>query len=302
MSWLSENKFLAGFATVMLVGVGGVGWFTMSANAKYAGAKSSYDTTLTELSDLQGQKIYPNQANQKAVEGQKAQVTEAIGVLQKQLATTGFPIKDMSASDFQNELKRTLDATTQKAAKAGKNGVKLPPQFNLGFNYLDHFPDEAAAKPLGHQLKAVDWVVDQIIKYEASEIKEIVRNEIQEEKKQQPKSEDQNSPKPTKESKKDQRKLVTREHFTITFVAAQTKAREAINGIVACKEQFLIPRRISIENEKKESPKIADATQPKEPGKENEKEAMTYVLGEEKIVVTMEIEVVDFVQPSAPAK
>jgi len=301
MSWFSENKFLAGFIGATVIGVGGMGWLTFSTSSKHSAAMQEYETAQNELKSLQEQRPFPKAENLKLAEEEKKQTLAMIQKLQGELAATGFPLAEMSASDFQIELKKTLDVVVQKSAQ---NAVELPKEkFNLGFDYLAQLPDQAAAKPLGRELKAIAWVANLIVDGGAVKLEEIKRQPIEEEK--EPPKPDKNQRGPAGPQKQTAEKPLTRRDvFEVTFKADQRKANKILNDIVASKEQFYIPRRVRIENEITTPPSKVDPSAPKpsNDGGNGTTEApkpsgITPILGREKVVMSIELEAVYFTAP-----
>lgn len=307
MSWFSENKFLAGFIGATVIGVGGMGWFTLSAKNKHTAAVQEYESAKSELQALQEQKPFPKSENLKLVEAEKAATLASIHKLQSELAASGFPAAEMSASEFQIELKKTLDDI---AAKSAKVGMALPKEkFDLGFDYLGGLPDQAAAKSLGRELKAIAWVANKVLEGGAVQLDEVKREKIEEEK-EPPKVVENKKGAPAKKEPKEEKKLTRHDTFEITFKAEQGKARKILNDIVACKEQFYIPRRIRFENESLTGPSKVNPTaaQPGATPPDGNAEApkaagITPVLGQEKVTVSLELEAVYFTAPEVkPAK
>lgn len=307
MSWFSENKFLAGFIGATVIGVGGMGWLTLSAKSKHTAAVQEYESAKSELQALQEQKPFPKSENLKLLEAEKAETLASIRKLQSELAASGFPAAEMSASEFQIELKKTLDDIAAKSAKAG---MALPKEkFDLGFDYLGALPDQAAAKALGRELKAIAWVANKILENGAVELVEVKREKIEEEM-EPPKVVENKKGAPAKKESKEEKKLTRHDTFAVTFRAEQGKARGILNEIVACKEQFYIPRRFQFENESLTGPSKVSAApaQPGNPTPDGGAEApkpagITPILGQEKVKVTLELEAVYFTAPEVkPAK
>ena len=76
MSWVSENKFLAGFGAVMLAGLGTLGYFTYAAMAKYETAAGEFQNADSQLKKLQETKPSLTSAHLKELLAQKQEMTE----------------------------------------------------------------------------------------------------------------------------------------------------------------------------------------------------------------------------------
>jgi hypothetical protein len=172
-------------------------------------------------------------------------------------------------------------------------------KFNLGFEkYLERLPDQGAAKPLGRELKSVAWVINQIMEVKGAEIGEVKRNPLDVE---MPEKVDKKDKKEEKEAKgKAAKKLTDRDQFEVTFTAEQRYVSQVLNEIVACKEQFYVPRRIKIENAQVEGPSKVDPSK-NDSSKPEAAARLNYILGEEKITATVHLEAVYFEKPEAAA-
>jgi hypothetical protein len=123
-----------------------------------------------------------------------------------------------------------------------------------------------------------------------------------------------------RQDKEDGPKLVTHHKFEVKFIAPQSSVMKILNGITTASQPFIIPRRVFVENEKKEGPlkEVASLTvPPSEPGAPTEPAApaspapvasdaaaapsaakegtkFNWIVGEEHLVVELELEMVDF--------
>lgn len=117
MSWASENKFLAGFGAVMVAGVGVLGYLTWSAMGKYDEATVNFDSAVQGLKTLQDTKPALTDKQLKELLAQKQSLTEKIGDLQKELRTRVLPIEPIKKEAFQDKLKETVAQIAAKSAE-----------------------------------------------------------------------------------------------------------------------------------------------------------------------------------------
>ena len=338
MSWIKENKFLAGFTAVTVVGAGALGYLTLQAKSAYDTATASYEEQSSELSRLQGAQPFPSADNVKTLEEQREQHQEAIGALQEKLAKVELPVEEISPQQFQDRLRQTVDTIGKRA---NDSGVELPPNFSLGFDrYLAEPPSSQAAPPLGRQLKAIEAVVTNVINSRALKISSLDREELPEEKS------GTREPQPAKGAKggktAEAQPLVEKYPFQITFVSNQGSMMQILNNVVNSDKQFYIPRLITVKNEKETGPSRAEtapapvapaAPVPGVPGEPNAfpgapapvpgadavagidpaaagapmfaapaQRTSPYIVGEEKAEVTMRIEIVDFANKATASK
>lgn len=337
MSWIKENKFLAGFTAATVVGAGALGYLTLQAKSAYDTATASYEEQSSELSRLQGAQPFPSADNVKTLEEQRKQHQEAIGALQERLAKVELPIEELTPFQFQDRLRQTVDNTRKRAADSG---IEIPDNFSLGFDrYLAEPPSSQAAGPLGRQLKAIESVVANVINSRVSKISSLDREELPEEKG------GTREPQPAKGAKggktAEAQPLVEKYPFQITFVSNQGSMMQVLNNVVNSDKQFYIPRLITVKNEKETGPSRAETAQaptapaapapgvpadpgafPGAPAPAPGAEAIPgvdpaaaagmfaapvhrtspYVVGEEKAEVTMRIEIVDFANKATASK
>ncbi len=309
MSWLSKNKFLAGFGAAMLLGVGGLGYLTYSAMDRSSSAESDFEGALAKLKGLQDGHPYPEKGNREKLVAQKDALNEKIASFQKQLADSVLPVEPLTPTDFQDKLKETVARVTAKAG--GDAHLKLPDKFYMGFpEYSSKPPEKAAAALLGRELVAFESIINLMLAAKDVELKEFSREELKEEK-------DNEKPKPgAKKSAQTERKLVQHSGFTVKFESSDAAFRTILNGIVGNKEQFYIVRRIKVNSTMTQAPQKANSPAPNTPSTNPSTPApgpavpppqapsqrLEYIFGTERVDVALEIEMVDFAKPEAPVK
>ena len=317
MNWIKQNKFLTGFLAVMILGCGALGFLAMGASSKHTEADDAFTAAKAELSRLQGLAPFPNSDNLKRLDAQRKEATESVDTLHRNLAAAEIAIEPLSPEQFQDKLRASVtDVKTKAGAKP-----KLPEKFYMGFDkYETEPPERAAAGPLGRQLKAMQWVVEQFIDVKAVEIRDLSREELPEEK-SKAKAEKAAAAAPPgppgvarDKDKGDKQKLVTKHPFSITVLLDQGGLRKVLNSIVTSKEQFFIVRTIEVKNEKDRGPARIDpnAAQPAPPPPPDPNakpdpnvklapvnDPPKIIVGTELVEVTLRLEIIDFAD--APA-
>ncbi len=301
MNWFKENRFLGAFFGVILVVVGVLLYFLLSAKASYESVQLTYQTKVNELNGLLGSEPFPEQENFKKMEGQRKDHQAAIAALQKDLNSRQYELESLTEAQFQERLQATVQRVS---AKATEKGVTLPSGFFMGFDpYKTQPPRRAAAALLGREMKAMEWVVMQLLDARVTSLNSITRAALAEEK-------DKSLP-----GEQVAKGLLTKYPFEINFTGDQSAFRTVLNNIVATKVQFYIPRQIEVKNEKEKGPAVAlpEATSPPPspaassapvdpklgaaPASAPEKpvaESLKYFVGEEKVTVTIGLEIIDF--------
>ncbi len=319
MNWIKENKFLSGFFAVLLLGLGALGYLLFTALGSYDEAKTNYDQQVGELKRLQNLPLTPGKKNLDALIAQKKEAIDALAAFQASLAAKSIPLEPMTPEKFQDTLKATKTAVAEKAAQSG---TELPAKFFLGFDspahdYTASLPAPAAAAPLGRELKAIEWVLNQLFENRVSKLETIKREALPEEEGKKPEESAKKGGAPKA------RPLVSTHSFEIKMRCRQRALGSILNALTGPKApQFYIPRVVLVKNEKDSVPKVdpnalnptpppapfppvsaPDAPAPAPPvppaPPAPPKPIAAYIVGEEQVEVTLVIDIVDFA-PLAP--
>jgi hypothetical protein len=290
-------------------------------------AQANYDTAAAELTRLQTSAPYPDAANLAKMEELKKEHKASIEELQKNLATRQIPLTPaVSPAQFQDKLKEAVTRVKNAAAAAnvslGKDQTTT--KFYLSFDrYETESPKPEAAAPLLRMLESMELVVNMLIANNVTEISELKRDLLPEEGGKKETGKDAG-----KASSKDETKaLVVRHPFEVSFVAHEGKFHKFINNLVAERKQFYIPKSVAVKNEKEQGPSrsIASASTPPPPPPTSPDPAAPpsapsadpnapaapapqaptaadpiLIVGEEKLNVTVKIDVVDFAGAPPP--
>lgn len=313
MNWFQENKFLAGFLGVVVVGAGVLGFLTLSASGKYSAAKSDFESKATELQRLHGLTPFPDDANLKRIKEQSHELDARNLALQKELDGMELPLEQVTPEAFQDRLKETVASLLKKAAE---NNVVLPEKFYLGFEPYETAPPRAeASSNLARQLKVIAGVVGKLIDVHVVKLDSIVRPPLPEEQTGAA-SRDSATPPATGgvPAKKGGPALVKSVPFNVSFTAEQSKIRLFLNQLAESKSPFLVVRAVQFSNEQQKGPSriqiedpaaaSAASADPALAGGTNaapvaKTSAYKFILGTEKISATMRIEMMDFAEPAA---
>ena len=278
---------------------------------------------MSELNRLQKLPTFPNQKNLDRLAEQKTEVNTEASALAAALVAQQIPMEDMSPESFQDKLKSVATAIQAKA-KQGNPPTKLPSEkFFLGFErYETAPPAREAAAAVGRELKAIDWVVNKLLDNRVAEIRSLTRAELPEEKGRIRAGEKKApaTPVPAKPAagkaagkggalaKDTVDHQVELHRIDLVFIADQARFRQILNSITEYKGQFFIIRTLAVKNEKQVAPPrllaAADgsAAAPAADGTAaGAAPASSYLVGEEKVEVTLVLEFVEFSE-NQPAK
>lgn len=316
MNWIKENTFLFGFLVVMLLGVGAGGWFLLEAKGRNDQAVEDYERRMAELTRLQKLPIFPNQKNLERIAGQQSEVNTEVSKLASSLIAQQIPLEELTPEQFQDKLKAAVTAVKNKAGQSNPVIALPTPKFFLGFDpYETAPPPREAAAVLGRQLKAIEWLSNQLIESKIADFKSITREPLPEEKgraKAAPVKPAATPAKaaPGKPAKAEPRYEIEKHRIDLVFVTEQSRFRSFLNAVVSHKGQFFIPRLVTVKNEKIEAPsRVADALALPPPAPDAAAPVAAgaapvpapatpaaqagYIVGEEKIEVTLVLDLVD---------
>lgn len=244
MSWIKENKFLAGLLGGTLVGVVALYFVGSRGAGSYDTAKEQFDLAAGEASAFERLSLYPTTENanakRKALDEYKQSADEL------QAAFEPFrpkEITNISPQDFTNKLK-TVNDEVRKALNDG--GTKVPDAFFCGF---EGYKTNPAAGPatgiLGYQLDFIKSLMLSLAKSGASELKNLHRPLLAEEE--------------GKEFKPADAAVARALPLEITFSGPEKAVRAFLSSITKPEGKYVVIRSMRISNAKKDPPRTADA-------------------------------------------
>ena len=298
MKWIQENPFLAGLTAVTLAGVAALTFLLTQSLALYQQTSEQYVQAVQKLHGLQNRTPFPSQENFDKSKALAEQYKSELNGLREQLAKMELSLNpDIKPQQFQDDLRATVNQTTEKAAAAG---VTLPKDFYLGFGqYANSLPSERAAPALARQLAVINKVVMGLIDLKVQSIDNLDRRLLPEE-----------AP-PGAAGGQKKAEILERYPFDLTFTAEQAKFRVAFNSLVNS-DQFLLIRGLSIQNSNPAGPLIvqtdktssaaADLTPGSPSTPEGKANDLNVILGQELVKATLRIEILDFAEPAEAKK
>jgi hypothetical protein len=253
MNWLAENKFLAGFGAVMLVGVGALGYLTYSAMDKYDVAREEFSGKAAALKSLVEEKPALTEANLKAVVAQKQALGEKITAFREELKKRVLPVEPVMPTVFQTQLR---DAVGDLIKRAEAAKVTLPKDIYLGFPAYQNAPPDANAAPaLARELKAIGLVMNVLIEAGNLTLDEMKREPLpQEGGKGKPAKPAAPAPGPGKKKVTVPPPLIERSRLQLKITSADSILQKVISGLANNKQQLFIIRKITVQNKQQESP------------------------------------------------
>lgn len=309
MDWVRKNKFLAGFIGAMAVGVAVMGYLLYATQSHYDQTSQEYNSQVTELKRLQALKPYPEESNLTRFAAEKTAYGEAVNSLQASMAAlTPAVDKTVSPTDFQNRLR---DLVSDVLRSATQTGVALPEGFYLGFEqYRQTLPDAAATPFLSEQLTEVEQIVRILINRKIDKLNSIKRAPLPGES-----GIVAVAPPAGEKPKAAVSELLVRHAIEVGYTANANAFRETFSQIIEAPKLFVI-RAMQVKNQVDKGP-VRGLIDPSIPGgagrpysppapaagapgdqplPEKGPPPLRYVVGQEKLDIVMNIELVH-VQP-----
>jgi hypothetical protein len=328
MNWFKQNKGLSACFLLVLAGGGFLGFRLVEARGRMEESMDAFGGAAQELNRLRALAPYPEKQNLERVQAQQQELGAEVEQLRAGLKANQLPLEPVTEVEFQDRLKETVERVTASAAKAG---VSLPEKFYMGFDqYQAEPPKKEAAPHLARQLKAMEWVISQLITNRVKALERLSRDPLPEE------GEKQKGGKPAKVERAEtergpgrsnrldsapelggdgSKREIVRYGFEVGFRSAQISFQKTLNEVIASTGQFYIPTRLEVRNEKEKGPakdevKVADGdgsvadgtgalgTQSSQaPAKSPSVKGggeLRYIVGEEMVIVDLRLDVVHF--------
>jgi hypothetical protein len=308
MKWFQQNRALG---TILLIS--GI-CFLLSAALLYwrwsvwSSAKQTFDQATAERSRLQHLDPFPNDANYKKLQGYLERYSNALDKFKDELKVETAPSPPLAPNEFQSRLRQ---ATLAAEERAHTNNVKLPNNFQLGFDeFARIMPGTAVAPLLGQELSQAQMLINILLDAKVESITSFHRHPLPNEHGASP------TPKPTPPGTRGRGTVATapaklrstpaptlieRNVIDVSFKAAPGAARRVLNEITSSTGQFFIIRTLYVHNEKDKGPPRERGPSPTPPsatqtgaGQPGAAGALNFIVGNEHIEVTATIEMLRF--------
>ncbi|HEU0210126.1 MAG TPA: Amuc_1100 family pilus-like protein [Candidatus Udaeobacter sp.] len=304
MKWLQQNRVLGPFlivsATCILVAAGLLYWRW----SIWSEAKRTFDQAVAERIRLQRLDPFPDEANYRKLQSYVKEYTAALEKFKQQLKSEAVPELPLAPNEFQSRLRQATLATQDRART---NNVKLPDNFQLGFDeFARTMPGTTAAPLLGQELSEIQILINILLDAKVDSVTAFRRQSLPEEHGALV------TPTPSsvrgrtvasgaKPGSTAAPMLIQRNIVDITFKAAPPAARKVLNEITSATEQFFIIRTLYVHNEKDKGPPRAKTANPTptpasetNAGKPGASGPLNFIVGNEHIEVSASIEMLRF--------
>jgi hypothetical protein len=301
MKWFQQNRELGTLLIVsgvcLLLGVGLLYWRW----SVWSEAKQTFDQVAAERTRLQGLNPFPNDSNYRKLQGYVERYDEALDKFKDELKAEVAPAPPLAPNEFQSRLRQ---ATLAAQDRARTNNVKLPDDFQLGFDeFARMMPNTAVAALLGQELSQVQMFINILLDSKVDSITSFRRHPLPEEHGASPTptpSTGQRVATTAKPGAAPASKLIERNIVEVTFKAAPGAARKVVNEITSSTGQFFIIRTLYVRNEKDKGPprertgaRTPTPSPEASPG-QSPAGALNFIVGNEHVEVSATIEMLRF--------
>jgi hypothetical protein len=301
MKWFQQNRALGTLLLVsgicILLGAILLYWRW----SVWSDAKQTFDQATAERNRLQRLDPFPNDANYRKLQGYLETYSAALDKFKEELKAEVAPESPLAPNEFQSRLRQ---ATLAAQERARTNNVKLPDNFQLGFDeFARTMPDTAVAPLLGQELSQVQMLINILLEAKVDSITSFRRRPLPEERGASP------TPTPSpgqrvaitaKPGATPAPTLIERNVVDVTFKAAPGAARKVLNEITNSNGQFFIVRTLYVHNEKDKGPPRertavgAPLASPQPSPGQSPAGALNFIVGNEHIEVSATIEMLRF--------
>jgi hypothetical protein len=297
MNWFRENRFLGKFLVAFGVATLAAVWFFFSAKSDWDEASARFSNAVSEMNRLERLNPYPSMDNLRQMKAHAEDYGNALAKLKDELKRRVVPLAPLAPNEFQSHLRLAMNAV---ADKARANKVKLPDKFHLGFDeFVSALPNESAAPLLGQELAQIEWLMNGLLEAHVESISLFRRAPLREERGTAsfPMASPAPGAKPAAGTN-----LFARNVVEVTFLATPAAARKVINQIAAAEQQFCVIRQLHVRNENDKGPpretapevSTASVSAPAPVARPTPGSALNFIVGNEKIETTAQIEIVRF--------
>jgi len=301
MNLFRENPFWRVFIAIagsaLLVALGLL-WWTRSS---FADAMASYQDSVSEQTRLESSNPYPSQTNVAKMRTYLDEYKGALDKLKTELKTHMLPDAPLAPNEFQTRLRQAISAVAENARS---HRVKLPANFNLGFDeFVSALPSPDDAPALGQELSQIQLLLNTIIEARVDAITSFRRV---------PQSAAVSAATPAaaatppRGAQKPPAKLIEQRTVEISLSASSSAGRKVINQISTASAQFFIIRAVYFKNQKdkgpaRENPTGTTASVPSIPAVKavpapgaTPSGPLNFIIGNEHIDLSARVELVNF--------
>jgi len=244
MNWFQANRWLGKF----VIALGGATLlalvFLFYARSNFSAARTEFDQAAAERNRLEGRDPFPSEANYGKLKLHIDTYASALEKFKEELKGRILPAAPLAPNEFQTRLRQAMVASAEKARA---NKVKLPDNFALGFNeFTAVLPSNELAPLLGQELAQAELLVNILIEARVDGVTRFARAPLA--------SETVAPASAARPPATTAPKVIERNVIDLSFMAAPSNARRALNQIASASQQLYLIRTLHVRNEKEKGP------------------------------------------------
>jgi hypothetical protein len=280
MSWYRGNRWLANFVIAVGIALLLALWFLFFAKGDFAEAAAQFNGAAAERKRLEHLDPFPNEENFRKTQTALDNYGVALTKIENELSAQTLPIAPVAPNEFQSSLRQAIVSASEKARS---NRVKLPDNFNFGFDeFTTTLPGSAAAATLlAQELGQLELLLGILIDAHIDAITNLKRSVTAAEATALP------------ASARATPSVVKRAIVDLTFTAAPSALRRVLNQIASSEQQFFIVRTLSVRNEQLKGPS-REQVGPNAMTATSPSTAIKFIVGKEHLEATARVELVRF--------
>jgi hypothetical protein len=328
-----QNKFLLGYGLVTVVGAGLLGYLCLGANSAHDEAVAQLQTKTDQVSKLRSAALFPKAENVDLKEKQVDAFSAEVDKLHTALVAYQRPLDQEIIPDTVSQKLGKYKLELETIAKG--RGIAVPQGFDLGLGrHMTGAPLKEAAPQVDYVAESVNTLITDLFRNGITKLDSIVVPELPYEKDKTPpppppsdKDKNKKPARPSASARRDAKAaagnkaaaeklpaleetaVLTRYKIFVTFTGSEKSVQDSLNQIstIPTGGPFFVINNIRVENETKEGPQKGSAfnatpvTQtdaaPLPEGKAPPMIDTKYILGNEKITVYLDIDLIRFVDP-----
>lgn len=334
MSWYQENKFAATLLGVTAVVSGVLVYLGMGASSEAAAANQKHQAAVSKINSLQAAKPYPNLENKELLaDSLAAFAADAKKFQDTMLKFRPEVLPKLSPTEFSSEVSKHTNKLTAYF-KSKKVALPEKPKVYFGMeDYATKMAPVTATRILNYQRQALDWLFTSLADSGIDSLENVYRAQVAEKLGKPPTPAPTKKKKSNKKNRPGATALTSVYDglpIEIIFTGTEASLQKFVTQVSAGDEYFFAIKMMKISNEEQEPVTISKATfappvAPEAPAPEGEegaaepegvfgdglgdgfdlggvegfdlevdKEIIKQVIGDEKITVFMQLELVLF--------
>jgi hypothetical protein len=251
MNWFRENRWLGTFLIVFGICTLIALYLLFSARSAFEEASARFNDAALERNRLEHLNPFPNEANFRQLKKHIENYGAGLKKLKEELKAQVLPVTPMAPNEFQSHLRQAMTAV---ADKARVNRVKLPENFQLGFDeFTTALPNTATAPLLGQELAQIEVLMNILIDAKVDALTVFKRMPLAEEKGVAATPTPVRGRRPAVAAATGP-KMLERAIVDLTFTSSPSAARKVLNQIATANQQFYVVRLLHVHNEQEKGP------------------------------------------------